>query len=57
MALAILTPPSEWGDKGADIVGEGQPLVFLYLLAAYVGFVAVNKSTFAKCPVALLVVL
>ncbi len=27
MSLAILTPPGEWGDKGADIVcGEGQPL-------------------------------
>lgn len=27
MALALLTPPGEWGDRGVDIaVGEGQPL-------------------------------
>lgn len=27
IALALLTPPGEWGEKGADIaVGEGQPL-------------------------------
>ena len=26
VSLAILKPPGEWGAKGVDIVGEGQPL-------------------------------
>lgn len=52
MALAILTPPSEWGDKGADIVvGEGQPFgIPLSSGGPYVGFLSCKQEHVRQMP-------
>ncbi|HNG47273.1 MAG TPA: aminomethyl-transferring glycine dehydrogenase subunit GcvPA [Agitococcus sp.] len=52
MALAILTPPSEWGDKGADIVvGEGQPFgIPLSSGGPYVGFLCCKQEHVRQMP-------
>ena len=52
IALALLTPPGEWGSKGADIaVGEGQPLgIPLSSGGPYFGFMACKKSLVRQIP-------
>jgi len=52
MALAILTPPSEWGNKGADIVvGEGQPFgIPLSSGGPYVGFLSCKQEHVRQMP-------
>lgn len=52
VALAMLTPPGEWGDNGADIaVGEGQPLgIPLSSGGPYFGFMACKKSIVRQIP-------
>ncbi len=52
MALAILTPPREWGDRGADIVvGEGQPFgIPLSSGGPYVGFVCCKQEHVRQMP-------
>ncbi len=52
VALAMLTPPGEWGDNGADIaVGEGQPLgIPLSSGGPYFGFMACKKSLVRQIP-------
>ena len=51
-ALALLTPPGEWGNKGADIaVGEGQPLgIPLSSGGPYFGFMACKNSLIRQIP-------
>lgn len=51
-ALAILTPPGEWGEQGADIVvGEGQPLgIPLSSGGPYFGFMACTKKHVRQMP-------
>lgn len=51
-ALAILTPPGEWGKKGADIaVGEGQPLgIPLSSGGPYFGFMACKQALVRQMP-------
>ncbi len=51
-ALALLTPPGEWGDKGADIaVGEGQPLgIPLSSGGPYFGFMACKTKLLRQIP-------
>ena len=51
-ALAILKPPGEWGEKGADIVcGEGQPLgVPLSSGGPYFGFMTTRQSMVRQLP-------
>ena len=51
-ALAILTPPGEWGEKGADIaVGEGQPLgIPLSSGGPYFGFMACKQALVRQMP-------
>jgi len=51
-ALALLTPPGEWGEKGADIaVGEGQPLgIPLSSGGPYFGFMACKNSLIRQIP-------
>ncbi|CBL43710.1 Glycine dehydrogenase (Decarboxylating) subunit A [gamma proteobacterium HdN1] len=51
-ALAVLTPPGEWGQKGADIVvGEGQPLgVPLSSGGPYVGFICCRNEIVRQLP-------
>jgi glycine dehydrogenase subunit 1 len=52
MALAVLTPPGEWGEKGADIaVGEGQPLgIPLSSGGPYFGFMACKQTLVRQMP-------
>jgi glycine dehydrogenase subunit 1 len=52
MALALLTPPGEWGDKGADVaVGEGQPLgIPLSSGGPYFGFMACKQALVRQMP-------
>ena len=52
LALALLTPPGEWGDKGADIaVGEGQPLgIPLSSGGPYFGFMCCKKEHVRQMP-------
>lgn len=52
VAMAMLTPPGEWGNKGADIaVGEGQPLgIPLSSGGPYFGFMACKKSLVRQIP-------
>lgn len=51
-SLALLVPPGEWGDKGADIVtGEGQPLgVPLSSGGPYFGFMCCKKAHVRQMP-------
>jgi len=52
VALALLQPPGEWGDAGADIaVGEGQPLgVPLSNGGPYFGFLACKQALVRQMP-------
>ncbi len=52
IAAALITPPGEWGDKGADIVvGEGQSLgIPLSSGGPYFGFMATKKSLIRHMP-------
>ncbi len=52
VALAMLTPPGEWGSKGADIaVGEGQPLgIPLSSGGPYFGFMACKSKLVRQIP-------
>lgn len=51
-ALALLTPPGEWGEKGADIaVGEGQPLgAPLSSGGPYYGFICCKEALVRQMP-------
>ena len=51
-ALALLTPPGEWGAKGADIaVGEGQPLgAPLSSGGPYYGFMCCKQALVRQMP-------
>ncbi|MEL7310516.1 MAG: aminomethyl-transferring glycine dehydrogenase subunit GcvPA [Pseudomonadota bacterium] len=51
-ALALLKPPGEWGEQGADIVcGEGQPLgVPLSSGGPYFGFMTTRQSFVRQLP-------
>ncbi|SEL59599.1 aminomethyl-transferring glycine dehydrogenase subunit GcvPA [Nitrosovibrio tenuis] len=52
MALALLTPPGEWGETGADVaVGEGQPLgIPLSSGGPYFGFMACKQALVRQMP-------
>ena len=52
VSLAILTPPGEWGDSGADIVcGDGQPLgAPLSSGGPYFGFMCCRKAFVRQMP-------
>ncbi len=52
MALAMLSPPGEWGGKGADVaVGEGQPLgIPLSSGGPYFGFMACKQPLVRQMP-------
>ncbi len=52
VALALLTPPGEWGANGADIaVGEGQPLgIPLSSGGPYFGFMACKQALVRQMP-------
>lgn len=52
IAMALLKPPGEWGEKGADIVcGEGQPLgVPLSAGGPYFGFMCTKKELVRQLP-------
>jgi glycine dehydrogenase subunit 1 len=52
MSLALLKPPGEWGEHGADIVcGEGQPLgVPLSSGGPYFGFLTTRQSLVRQMP-------
>ncbi|KZX85523.1 hypothetical protein A3715_28120 [Oleiphilus sp. HI0009] len=51
-ALAVLTPPGQWGETGADIaVGEGQPLgVPLASGGPYFGFICCTNKLVRQMP-------
>jgi glycine dehydrogenase subunit 1 len=51
-AMAVLTPPGQWGGKGADIaVGEGQPLgTPLSSGGPYFGFIACKQEHIRQMP-------
>ena len=51
-AMALLKPPGDWGDQGADIVcGEGQPLgVPLASGGPYFGFMCCQQKTVRQLP-------
>ncbi len=51
-ALALLHPPGEWGQKGADIaVGEGQPLgIPLSSGGPYIGFITCKQQHVRQMP-------
>lgn len=51
-SLALLTPPGEWGEQGADIVvGEGQPLgVPLSSGGPYFGFMCCRQQYIRQMP-------
>jgi len=52
LALAMLTPPGEWGSNGADVaVGEGQPLgIPLSSGGPYFGFMACKQELVRQMP-------
>jgi glycine dehydrogenase subunit 1 len=52
VALALLTPPGEWGEHGADIaVGEAQPLgAPLSSGGPYIGFMACKQKIVRQMP-------
>jgi len=52
VSLALLHPPGEWGEAGADIVcGEGQPLgVPLSSGGPYFGFMTTKKAYVRQMP-------
>ncbi len=52
LALAMLTPPGEWGSNGADVaVGEGQPLgIPLCSGGPYFGFMACKQELVRQMP-------
>ena len=52
LALALLKPPGEWGEKGADIcVGDGQPLgVPLSSGGPYFGFMTARQALVRQMP-------
>lgn len=52
LALAVLTPPGEWGENGADICcGEGQPLgAPLSSGGPYFGFLCCKQSLVRQMP-------
>jgi glycine dehydrogenase subunit 1 len=52
LAMALLTPPGEWGSEGADIaVGEGQPLgIPLSSGGPYFGFMATRQKLVRQMP-------
>ncbi len=52
MSLALIKPPGEWGEKGADIAcGEGQPLgVPLSSGGPYFGFMTCRQSWVRQMP-------
>ena len=51
-AMAVLKPPGQWGDKGADIaVGEGQPLgIPLSSGGPYMGFMCCKQQHVRQIP-------
>ncbi len=51
-AMALVTPPGQWGEKGADIaVGEGQPLgIPLASGGPYLGFMCCRKDIVRQMP-------
>ncbi len=52
ISLAVLKPPGDWGERGADIaVGEGQPLgVPLASGGPYFGFIACKQALVRQMP-------
>ena len=52
LALSVLTPPGEWGDKGVDIVvGEGQPFgIPMSSGGPYVGFLSCKQEHVRQMP-------
>ncbi len=52
LILSVLSPPNEWGSKGADIVcGEGQPLgIPLSFGGPYFGFMCCKKAYVRHLP-------
>ena len=52
VSLALLRPPGEWGEKGADIVvGEGQPLgIPMSAGGPYFGFLCTRKTYARQMP-------
>ncbi len=52
LALALLKPPGEWGESGADIaIGEGQPLgIPLSSGGPYFGFMACKQAYVRQMP-------